>query len=57
MGQAILMTDEEYQVAMMHKGEHEIKWKKHVKKLEYKKPEWYDVKTPIPNNPDRCFVC
>jgi hypothetical protein len=39
---------------------HELKWRRHLDKLKNKKkPEngKYEIKTPIPSNPDRCFVC
>lgn len=35
----------------------EMHYKKHIEKLEKKRPEWYDIKTPIPAHPKRCFVC
>ena len=46
---------------MSDREEHERKWKRHLEKLRTKKkPDAdgkYEIKTPIPSNQDRCFVC
>lgn len=45
---------------MSEREAHEMKWRRHIEKLNTKKkPEngRYEIKTPIPSNPDRCFVC
>ena len=42
---------------MKDKEQKEIAYWKHIDKLEQKKPEFYDIKTPIPAHTDRCFVC
>ncbi len=60
MGQPVLLTNDEYRGVMADRETHEMKWKRHIEKLNTKKkPEngRYEIKTPIPSNPDRCFVC
>jgi DNA-directed RNA polymerase subunit N (RpoN/RPB10) len=42
---------------MRDKDELERKWERHIEKLKTKKSKDQEIKTPIPSNPDRCFVC
>jgi ribosomal protein S10 len=42
---------------MRDRDELEKKWERHVEKLKTKKSKDKEIKTPIPSNPDRCFVC
>jgi len=42
---------------MSDREEHERKWKRHIERLNQHKPDRYEIKTPIPAHPDRCFVC
>lgn len=60
LGQPIFLNSVEYRDIMLEKDDHERKWKRHLLKLvDKKKPEngRYEIKTPIPSHPDRCFVC
>jgi hypothetical protein len=60
-GQSVLLTNSEFKDMLSCWEEHEKKYKKHIEKLSAKKKPnengQYEIKTPIPSHPDRCFVC
>lgn len=60
-GQSVLLTNSEFKDMLTCWDEHEKKYKKHIEKLSAKKKPnengQYEIKTPIPSHPDRCFVC
>jgi ribosomal protein S10 len=57
LGQPVFLAKEEYKAIMRDKDELERKWERHIDKLKTKKSKDQEIKTPIPSNPDRCFVC
>jgi hypothetical protein len=59
MGQPVLLTSDEYRGLLSDREEHERKYRRHLERLNStkKKDPAEVIKTPIPSNPDRCFVC
>jgi hypothetical protein len=52
------LAKEEYKAIMRDREELDKKWVRHIDKLKSKKgASEKEIKTPIPSNPDRCFVC
>lgn len=57
LGQPVFLAKEEFKAIMRDKDELGKKWQRHLDKLNAKKSKDQEIKTPIPSNPDRCFVC
>lgn len=61
LGQPVFLTNDEYKGVIYDREEHEKKWRRHIDRLKQKKKPGenglYEIKTPIPTHPDRCFVC
>lgn len=60
LGQPVLLNNDEFKQVIIERAENEKKWKRHIDRLNLKKkPEngVYEIKTPIPSHPDRCFIC
>ena len=57
IGSCVFLDDDDYRLLMREKKEKEAIYRKHLLRLKEKKPDYYEVKTPIPNNTDKCFVC
>jgi len=59
-GQPVLLTSDDYQrLLLSDPEEQEQKYRRHLERLNLtkKKDPEEIIKTQIPSNPDRCFVC
>lgn len=57
LGSSVFLDCNEYKQQIKDKELKEAQYKKYLDKLDKKKPELYELGTPIPAHPDRCFVC
>ena len=56
-GQPVFLANEEYKAIIHDRDELERKYERHIERLRTKKAKEAIIKSPIPSNPDRCFVC
>jgi hypothetical protein len=56
-GQPVFLAPEEYKALMHDREELEKKYQRHLDRLRTKKAKEAFIKSPVPSNPDRCFVC
>ncbi|CDW87964.1 UNKNOWN [Stylonychia lemnae] len=57
LGSSVFLDPEEFRHVEKDRIQKEQCYIKHVERLKKKKLDLYDIKTPIPANPNRCFVC
>eukprot|EP00347_Sterkiella_histriomuscorum_P010507 403376017 len=57
IGSCLFLDDEDYKQIMREKNEKVAIYRRHLQRLNEKKPDYYEIKTPLPNNTDKCFVC
>ena len=60
-GQSVMLTNFELKDLIVAWEDYEKKYRRHIERLQLKKKPgengFYEIKTPIPAHPDRCFVC